>query len=272
MNTQSNNLSQHPIDRASDDTDLLAAFLVLLRNWKTIVAFLLLGLVLGVLYTRYVNPTFKPDALVQVDNATKGVSGLGANISELVGPEVSPAQTEAQLIKSRMVLEPVVNMLNLRIQLTDPTIDYLDRIKKDSVGTQVNTIDTVSLETKNGQAQISQFNVSPAYINTQFKLVRSGTGFELSNSFDNFKGQLNQAYKFQGSEGEIEITVTDLPNNDHPINITKKSLQDVTNALGSTLTVEEQGGNTGIIQLSLIGSNQQQVSSILKQIVLSYID
>lgn len=272
MNTQSNNLSQPTVDRTNDDTDLLAAFLVLLRNWKIIITFLLLGLVLGFLYTRYVNPTFKSDALVQIDNATQGVSGLGANISELVGPEVSPAQTEAQIIKSRMVLEPVVNMLNLRIQLTDPTIDYLDRIKRDSVGTQVNTNETVSLETKNGQAQISQFNVSPSYTNKTFAIVRSGTGFVLSNGFDDFKGQLNQAHQFQGSEGDIEITVTDLPNNDHSINITKRSLQDATNALGNALVVEEQGGNTGIIQLSLTGSNQEQVSSTLKQIVLSYID
>ncbi len=88
MNTQSNNLSQPTVDRTNDDTDLLAAFLVLLRNWKIIITFLLLGLVLGFLYTRYVNPTFKSDALVQIDNATKGVSGLGANISELVGPSV----------------------------------------------------------------------------------------------------------------------------------------------------------------------------------------
>lgn len=272
MNTQSNNLSQPTVDRTKDDNDLLTAFLVLLRNWKIILAFLLLGLALGILYTRYVNPTFKSDALVQIDNETQGVSGLGANISELVGPEVSPAQTEAQLIKSRMVLEPVVNMLNLRIQLTDPTIDYLDRIKRDSVGTQVNTNETVSLETKNGQAQISQFNVSPSYINKTFAIVRSGTGFVLSNGFDDFKGQLNQAHRFQGSEGDIEITVTDLPNNDHSINITKRSLQDATNALGSALVVEEQGGNTGIIQLSLTGSNQEQVSATLKQIVLSYID
>lgn len=139
MNTQSKSLSQPTVDRDNNENDLFTAFLVLLRNWKIVIAFLLLGLILGFLYTRYVNPTFKSDALVQIDNETQGVSGLGANISELVGPEVSPAQTEAQLIKSRMVLEPVVNMLNLRIRLNDPTIGHLDRIKRDSVGTQVNT-------------------------------------------------------------------------------------------------------------------------------------
>lgn len=199
MNTQSKSLSQPTVDRDNNENDLFTAFLVLLRNWKIVIAFLLLGLILGFLYTRYVNPTFKSDALVQIDNETQGVSGLGANISELVGPEVSPAQTEAQLIKSRMVLEPVVNMLNLRIRLNDPTIGHLDRIKRDSVGTQVNTEDTVSLDTKNGQAQVSQFNVSPSYINNTFTLVRSGAGFVLSSGVDEFKGQMNQAHKFQGS-------------------------------------------------------------------------
>lgn len=257
-----------------DEIDLLELLLVLLRGWKTIVLFALLGLAIGILYSRYVNPTFKSDALIQIDEKSQGISALGANISELVSADVSPAQTEAELIKSRMVLQPVVNLLHLDIRLSDPAVDFFDKIKNNSIATQVNSPEGASLKTKNGQVQISQFNVSQAYQNQAFTLVRSdnNSGFVLTNGFDDFKGQFNKSHQFRGSEGIIQITVTDLPDTQHPIHITKQSLQTTTDAINSVLSVIERGNKTGIIQLSMTGENQQQISLVLKQIILSYVD
>ena len=103
-----------------DEIDLIALLLTLLQGWKTILACALLGLVLGVTYSRYVQPTYKTDALLQIDDKAKGISALGANISELVGETTSPAETERELIKSRMVLGPVVDKLHLDLRLSNP--------------------------------------------------------------------------------------------------------------------------------------------------------
>jgi len=264
--------SQPVSDRDNDEIDLLALLWVLLRGWKMIIIFALLGLAIGVLYSRYVNPTFKADALLQLDEKDQGLSALGANISELVAPEVSKADTEAELIRSRMILEPVVNLLHLRIRLDDQNISTIDRIKKDRIDTQINTAEGVALETDSGQANISQFNVSQAYLNRPFTLVRTESGFSLSNGLDDFKGRLNQPYQFKGADGAIQITVNDLPSVQYPISITKQSLQTTTDAINSALSVVEKGKQTGIIQMSLTGPDQKQVSLILKQIVSSYID
>lgn len=269
MNTDVNNLSK-PAAENNDNIDLLALLFVFLRGWKTILIFALLGLLIGVLYSRYENPTFKSDALIQVEAQSQGVSSaLGS--SDLVTSGASTAQTEAELIKSRMILEPVVDLLHLGIRLNDPTINDLDRIKSNHTSTQLNTSEGVSLETENGQVQVSQFDVSQDYLNQSFSLVRSETGFVLSNGFDEFKGQLNQPHRFRGSDGIIQVTVNSLPTGSHPTNITKQSLQNTTDAINGALTVVEKG-STGIIQLSLTGSNQQQISLVLKQIILSYID
>lgn len=271
MNTDSNNLSK-AVEKDVNNTDIFALVLVLLRGWKVVVFFALLGLVIGVLYSRYESPTFKSDALIQIDSSSQGVPALGADISGLVSPEVSPAQTEARLIQSRMILKPVVDLLHLGVRVSDPTVNTLDRIKSNRTDTQVNTPEGIALKTEDGDVQISQFNVSQAYLNQSFTLVRSGSGFILSNGFDDYKGQLNQPHRFRGSEGIIEITVNDLPADNHPINISKQSLQNTTDAINSALTVTELDGKTGIIQLTMIGSNQQQITLILKQIILSYID
>ena len=272
MNTDSKNLSNSASKEDNDEIDLMALLFAILRGWKVIVFFAVLGLVIGVLYSRYINPTFKSDALIQIEENSKGVAALGADISELIGSEVSKAQAEAELIRSRMILEPVVNLLHLRIQLSDPNIGALDKIKSNSTDTQINKPEGVSLKTEDGEVQVSQFNVSREYLNQPFTLTRSATGFVLSNGFDDFKGQFGKAHQFRGTEGQIQITVNDLPADGYPINITKQSLQITTEQINSALSVVEKGKQTGIIQLSMTGANQQQTSLILKQIVLSYID
>jgi tyrosine-protein kinase Etk/Wzc len=272
MNTDSKNLSNSASKEDNDEIDLMALLFAILRGWKIIVFFAVLGLVVGVLYSRYVNPTFKSDALIQIEENSKGVAALGADISELVGSEVSKAQAEAELIRSRMILEPVVNLLHLRIRLSDPNIGALDRIKNNSTATQINKPEGVSLQTEDGEVEISQFNVSQAYLNQTFTLTRSATGFVLSNGFEEWKGQFGQPQQFRGTDGQIQITVNDLPADEYPVNITKQSLQTTTERINSALSVVEKGKQTGIIQLSMTGANQQQTSLILKQIVLSYID
>lgn len=273
MTTDSKKLSESSSKQDSNELNLLGLFNILRREWKIILFFVLLGLVSAILYSRYATPVFSSEALIQVNEKSQGVSGFGENISDLIETEESKSQAETELIKSRMVLDPVVNLLHLQIQLSDPTINAVDRIVEGQINTQLNSSDGVVLETNNnGRAEISRFEVAPAYLDQPFTLVRSDTGFVLSNEFDEFRGQFNLPQQFKGANGDIQITVLDLPNNQQPIDIVKQSIQLTTNDINSRLTVIEKGELSGIIQLSLTGSNQQQISSILKEIVISYVD
>jgi tyrosine-protein kinase Etk/Wzc len=271
MTIDSQNSAKTAVEKEDDEIDLMALLLALLRGWKTILFFAILGLLIGILYSRYVNPTYKSEALIQIDEKSSGISALGGDISELIGAEDSKAQAEAELIRSRMVLEPVINSLNLRIRLADPEVGAIDRIVNDRTNTAIHTPEGVSLTTTDGQVSISQFNVSQGYLNQPFTLIRSETGFTLSNNLDEFKGQLNQPHQFKGADGQIQITVNDLPDNSHAVSLTKQSLQKTTNTINSALSVVEKGKQTGIIELSMTGNNQQQTSLILEEIVLSYV-
>lgn len=268
MDTNSKDLSRRDADK---DNDLLEVILVLLRGWKTIVLFAILGLIIGILYARYENPTFKSDALIQIDETSQNVSGLGSNIADLLPPDDSTVQAQIELIRSRMVLEPVVDLIHLDIRLNDPAVSQLDRIINNQTNVQMNTAEGVVLETSNGQVQVEQFEVAQDYLDRAFVLSRTDTGFILSQGSEQFKGQLNKAYRFKGDHGVIEITVNDLPTGDYPINITKQSLQITTDSINSALSVVEKGTKTGIIELSLSGLNQEQASLTLEQVVLSYI-
>ena len=271
MDNNSKDLSRHDTLRDSDkNNDLLGLFLVLLRGWKIIALFAILGLIVGALYVRYENPTFKSDALIQIDETSKNLSGLGSNIAGLLPADDSSMQAQIKLIRSRMVLEPVVDLLHLGISLNDPAVNKIDRIKNNQTNVQMHSADGVVLETSDGRVQVSQFNVSEAYLDKPFTLLRTKTGFILSNDSEDFNGQLNKAHHFTGKNGLIDITVNDLPTNEHPIDITKQSLQITTDSINSALSVVEEGTKTGMIELSLSGLNQKQVSLVLEHIVLSY--
>jgi len=276
MNTDSNNLSNSASKDDNDEIDLMALLFVLLRGWKVVLFFALLGLVIGVLYSRLLSPVFESQALIEVrENQPQGLSGLNVgNITDLISPGSSSIQKEADLINSRMILGPVVDSLHLDIRLDDPAIDFFDKIKSNSVNTQVSISEGVALKTADGRVQVSQFNVAQPYLEQPFTLIRSteGNDFILSNGFDDFKGQLGQEHRFSGLKGVIEITVNDLPTNEHMINITKQQTFTAIDAIIEALVVEESGKQTGIMDLSLTGTNQQQVTLILKQIIQSYIN
>ena len=267
MDNHSKDLSRHNTDK---DNNLLGLLLVLLRGWKIIALFAILGLIIGVLYVRYENPSFKSDALIQIDETSQNLSGLGTNIAELLPPEDSSVQAQIKLIRSRMVLEPVVDLLHLGIRLNDPAVNKIDRIRNNQTNVQINSADGVVLETSDGRVQVSEFNVTEDYLDKPFTLLRTNTGFVLSSGSEKFKGQLNKAHRFTGKNGLIEITVNELPTGEHSIDITKQSLQITTDSINSALSVVEEGTKTGMIELSLSGLNQKQVSLILEHIVLSY--
>lgn len=259
-----------------DEIDLIALLLILLRGWKTILACALLGLALGFTYSRYVQPTYQTDALIQIDKKSQGISALGSNISELVGAEATPAETERELIKSRMVIEPVINALHLDIMVSDLAIGKLDRIAKSVVPTQTSTGKGVFLETENGAVQISNFEVPRAYENKIFTITKTNNGFDLTiernDIVEAYKGNTGSPSIIKTPEGDIKILVESLPSVGHPIALTKRSMPSAIKSLNSAFSVSERGEKTGIVQLTMTGEDQEQISRVLSNVVQSYVD
>lgn len=270
------NTSINDATQKDDEIDLIALLLTLLRGWKTILTCALLALALGVTYSRYVQPTYQTDALLQIDEKSQGIAALGSNISELVGESKSQAETERELIKSRMVLGPVVDRLHLDLLISNPEIGALDRIAQSMVPTQISTEQGVSLETQNGKAQITKFEVPLAYLNKPFTLVKTDRGFELSININEdiaqYSGNIGTPTTINTPEGDIRLSVASLPSIGHSISLTKLSTPSAIEALSNSLIVSERGKQTGIVQLTLTGEDQKQVSRVLTNVVQSYVD
>lgn len=276
MSKTAPNTSINDATQKDDEIDLIALLITLLRGWKTILTCALLGLALGITYSRYVQPTYQTDALLQIDDKAKGISALGTNISELVGETTSQAETERELIKSRMVLGPVVDKLHLDLRLSNPEIGVLDRITQSKIPTQISTEQGVFLKTQNGEVQVSSFEVPLAYLNKPFTLAKTKKGFELSIEINEelaqYSGNIGTPATISTPEGDIKLSVVALPAIGHPISLTKLSTPSAIDALSRSLAVTERGKQTGIVQLTLTGQDQKQVSLVLANVVQSYVD
>lgn len=248
---------------------------LLLNGWKTILGCALLSLIIGITYSRYAyQPVYKTDALVKISDSSKGVSALGSNISELMQSDISPVKDERMLIKSRLVLEPVVKKLHLDIELSNPELGALDRIVSPQQPTQTSNEKGVLLDTKNGSVQVNNFEVPKNYLNQPFILTPTPEGFNLQLSSMpeavSLNGKLGEVSTFNLPEGPLSIKVNKLPTNSQQIGIKKLSMPSAVDALNNSLLIQQQEEGTSYIQLVLTGPNQQQITQILDSVVDEY--
>lgn len=254
--------------------NLLYYFGLLLNGWKTILVCTLLSLILGITYSRYTyKPIYQTDALVKISDS-KGVSALGNNISELMESGVSPVEDERMLIKSRLVLEPVVKKLHLDIELSNPELGFLDRMASPQQPTPTSDEAGISLDTKNGSIEVNNFEVPKSYLNKPFTLTSTPEGFNLKLSsmpeVMSLDGKLGEVSTFNLPEGPLIIRVNKLPTDGQQIAIKKLSMPTATKALNNALLIQQQEKGTAYLQLVLTGSNQQQITRILDSIVDEY--
>lgn len=270
-----NSTSPTTTSKASEeDFNPLYLFGLLLNGWKTILGCALLSLIIGITYSRYsYKPIYQTDALVKISDS-KGVSALGNNISELMESGVSPVEDERMLIKSRLVLEPVVQKLHLDIELSNPELGFLDRMASPQQPTPTSDEAGVSLDTKNGSIEVNNFEVPKSYLNKPFTLTSTPEGFNLKLSsmpeLMSLDGKLGEVSTFKLPEGPLVIRVNKLPTNGQQIAIKKLSMPAATKALNNSLLIQQQEKGTSYLQLVLTGPNQQQITRILDSIVDEY--
>lgn len=265
-----------PTDMQDDEIDIVAILIALIRGWKTILALMLIGLLIGAAYSRFIQPVYETDALVQVDDPKTSIeSRLPEFITGLSAS--SAASTELQILTSRLVLTPVIEKLHLDIQVSDPNITRWDRFSRVSLPVQTSSEQGVFLDTRAGLVTISGFEVPQAYKNKSFTLVRVDEGFQLSLANDTtgpltFTGRLNTPNTFKTPEGDISIVVQSLPSTEYPITVKKLTKSSAVSTITDALTVSEAGKQSGIIKLVMQGSDPKQISQVLNEVVESYID
>jgi len=240
----------------SDEVDLGKLFGVLLDSRWVIILATFLFAVFGIAYALLATPIYKADALVQVEEKSAGVPGL-SDISDMFASE-SSADTEIQILRSRMVIGNTVDKLNLTVNVAPK---YLPIIGK-------------------GLARL-QREKEPVLAVAKLELPHELIGEKLT-----FTVLSNERYtvSYNGEElisakkdelalnGELSVLVTDIVAPEgNEFSVVKNARLVTISDLQEGLKIAEQGKKTGILRLTLEGEKPAQIQAILNSITEDYL-
>jgi len=268
---KSNQLSKQLETDNADDIDFARYFNLLLESKLLIIAVTAVFAFAGVIFALLQTPIYKADALVQIEQKSSGVPGLG-DMDELFGTE-SKAITEIELLKSRKVLGDAVDSVKLDI-IASPKYagkvgEYFARTYYGGNFNQpfIANFYSDSYAWGGERIKVSQFKVSDRYLGHTFELIATGTQtFKLmSNAQTLLTGNVNKVASTD--KGDIQIIVTDLSAQPGTAFIITRSFRaDAIANLQRSLQIAEKGKQSGILMLALEGPNRRKAQQTLNAI------
>ncbi|MDN3614809.1 polysaccharide biosynthesis tyrosine autokinase [Vibrio gallaecicus] len=243
----------------SDEIDLGKLFGILLdaKWWIIITTFIFAvgGIAFAVLST----PIYKADALIQIEEKSSGgISSMVGDMGELFSSE-SSATTEVEIIKSRMILGETVDKFNLTTVVSP---NYLPLVGKGfaRLSSDVNRI-SVSRFTMPGYAEAYAHTIKIIdHDKGTYQLIRDDERVILEGKVGSLASTDEYGIFVAGFESKV----------DFEFSIGKRSKLEAIEWLKRSLSLAEQGKQTGILKLSFEGEDKQLISEILDHISQIY--
>ncbi len=267
--------------RSEDYIDLVEVAHIVLQGKWLILFFILIASIIAFIYAYGQSPVYKADALLRVESKKATIPGL----DELAGLSTDDTSvgTELELIKSRINLAQAVKKLKLDIVAQPKKMRFFSNLHKRFFSpTETRKLppiwekfDTFAYKYAWGNEQIivDRLDVSKKWFNKPLILVaRENSAFEIR--FRNevvLKGKIGQSST--SKENGLSVFVSKLrglPNTE--FSITKLSMRRAIAGLQNKIGASEKGKKTGIINLSLTGTNQDRIVKILDNISTNYVE
>lgn len=251
---------------------------VVVNNRKLIAIVTVLGVLLGATYLYFAIPTYEASTLIQVEESKPGnvtaTSALGeaASLFEIR----SPATAEIEIIRSRLVVGQAVQNLQLNLVITPKRIPLIGNWLARNA-TTISIPGFFGMEgyvTGNETLTVDSFEV-PKQLDTQRFTVRiTKSGFDLLSPGGQLltNGQVGVIAYFMVNGHHGEILITDIvAGAGSQFYVQHLSPLAVVNALQRSLTIEEQGRQSGVIRTSLTGADPVKITEILNEIGTLYV-
>lgn len=210
----------------------------------------------AIIYTLFATPIYSADALVRIEQ-NQG-SALVQDISNALTSKPPASEAEIQMITSRLVLGKTVDDLDLDIAVSKNTFPILGAGWERLMGRQNETV------------KVTTFNRPAAMADSTFTLeVLSPTSYRLSND-DGFsvEGKVGEVV----NKGGVSLMVAGIAAHDGAsFTLTKYSTLGMINTLQNSLSVTEDGKDSGVLTLNMVGEDKDQIRDILNSIARNYV-
>lgn len=223
-----------------------------------IVAVTALFMLLGTLYSLFATPIYSSDAMVQVENKN---ANTVLNDLESMMPNAQPTSaTEVEIVMSRMVIGKTVKDLGLDAFVQQ---EYLPVIGKGLSRLAGN---------KPGQLSVTQLAIPADWEKPQFELEVTGTDSYTVSKDGNelLKGKVGELVNHAGVTMKVNSIQAVEPGT--RFTVTKLTDLQAISMVTNNLTVADKGKDTGVLGLEYLGEDPIQISKVLNQIVINYVD
>lgn len=260
---------------ATSDTREL--FRILKKNRWGFVAALIVGLAVAWLYLLSTPNTYKADALLRIAASSGADEIIDASSQSANSPLL---KEEADLIRSREVLEPIIKANRLQISVQAVEVPVLSALAKHWPGLQKWLEGQPRAEGfawRNTVLDISELNVPDAWQNKELTLIARGN--ERYSIYDKGRVIIENALvgrtastRTLGSQ-LLDMRVERLEAQPGtPFRISFNSLQTTITALRDSLSVENRDPTSRVMALSLRGDEPNTTANLLNDIAQKYSD
>lgn len=250
-------ISKTPSTPDSDELDLGRLMGELIDHRKLIIGITMLFTVLAIAYALFATPVYQADALIQVEQ--KQGNAILESLSQVL-PDAQPQSApEIALLQSRMILGKTVEDLNLQAVVRQKYFPVFGRGWARLTGATPGTLSVSRLYLPRDDSDVPKITLK--VIDKNHYLVE-GDDVEI-------KGVVGELLSDKGIS--LLVNKIDAPAGTR-FNIYYLSKLRAINDLLDVFSVNDQGKDTGILNLSLNGDNPDHIAAVLDSISRNYLD
>lgn len=250
--------------------DLKGVFFSLLTQWKLILLCGLLSLIAVLLYLRTTAVNYKVDAIIQVEENKGASATLLGNLSN-TPKQISSSNAEIEVLKSRTILESVINDLNLDLKIASTEDTFINRLLQGRTYQTEYQPETVRFKDGSKSFDIRQFEVPDTFLDQNLLLQFQQQNFSLINPNTKevvFRGVLN--YPAQTKQDDWKIAIFSQDNLGGSYQVQKLSLPAAINSILADYSITEKGELSGVLELRYQGQDKQHITKVLNTILSTY--
>lgn len=238
------------------------------KHWLILAA--LSGAAAGLAIALLQAPKYQTDSLVQLETRSSGVQ-LSADIADMLSSE-SEAITEIEIIKSRLVLEEVVDTLELDIVAQPVRLPLIGNFLSRYEFPKPDLTNLRDYAWHNDTIAVSLLSVPKQWLNKDLVLVKQAAGrYQLTLPDGNILSG-ETGVPLPANEAGVQLTVSQLTGADGVRFVVQRASKLVAvNRLRSQLTISEKGRGSSILRVSLTSTDPDTGEHIVREIVNAYI-
>ncbi len=242
--------------KEADEIDLGRIIGELIDHRKLIISITALFTLLALVYAIFSTPIYQADALVQVEQ--KQANAILSNLSQMLPDSQPQSAPEIALLQSRMILGKTVDDLNLQIRVQENYFPLFGRGWARISGKKESEVKISNLYIPKKDGDTPQVNL----------IVQDEKNYIIETDDFKFKGVVGELVEEKGISIKVD-SISAQPGTSFTVSYVSKlkAISDIQ----EQLTVSDQGKDTGILILSLIGDNPKLIEDIIDSISNNYL-